>query len=68
MQFLKTLWDYVNVITTSLNEWKKTTWKKLDVEWMDQECKKILRELRRKEKNSFLLLRTSLLVIKSYQI
>lgn len=50
MQFLKTLWDYVNVITTSLNEWKKTTWKKLDVEWMDQECKKILRELRRKEK------------------
>ena len=49
MQLLKTVWDYVNVITTSLNEWKKTMWKKLDVEWMDQECKKILRELRRKQ-------------------
>lgn len=47
MQLLKTLWDYVNVISTSLNEWKKTTWKKIDVEWMDQECKKLLRELRR---------------------
>lgn len=53
MQLLKMVWDYVNVIETSLNEWKKTTWKKLDIEWMDQECKKILRELRRKEKFFF---------------
>ncbi|XP_031848127.1 dynein beta chain, ciliary [Nomia melanderi] len=51
MQFLKTLWDYVNVISTSLNEWKKTTWKKIDVEWMDQECKKLLRELRQLDKD-----------------
>ncbi|XP_078035551.1 dynein beta chain, ciliary-like isoform X3 [Augochlora pura] len=51
MQLLKTLWDYVNVISTSLNEWKKTTWKKLDIEWMDQECKKILRELRQLDKD-----------------
>lgn len=47
MQLLKTVWDYVNVIETSLSEWKTTTWKKLDIEWMDQECKKLLRELRR---------------------
>ncbi|XP_076235061.1 dynein beta chain, ciliary [Calliopsis andreniformis] len=51
MQLLKTVWDYVNVISTSLNEWKKTTWKKIDVEWMDQECKKILRELRQLDKD-----------------
>ncbi|XP_015433748.1 PREDICTED: dynein beta chain, ciliary-like [Dufourea novaeangliae] len=51
MQLLKTLWDYVNVISTSLNEWKKTTWKKIDVEWMDQECKKLLRELRQLDKD-----------------
>lgn len=56
MQLLKMVWDYVNVIQTSLNEWKKTTWKKLDIEWMDQECKKILRELRRKTKSFFLFL------------
>ncbi|KOC63491.1 Dynein beta chain, ciliary [Habropoda laboriosa] len=51
MQLLKTLWDYVYVIETSLNEWKKTTWKKLDIEWMDQECKKLLRELRHLDKD-----------------
>lgn len=49
MQLLKAVWDYVHVIDTSLNEWKKTTWKKLDIEWMDQECKKLVRELRRKK-------------------
>ncbi|XP_076548684.1 dynein beta chain, ciliary isoform X2 [Osmia lignaria lignaria] len=51
MQNLKTVWDYVNVIGTSLNEWKKTTWKKLDIDWMDQECKKLLRELRQLDKD-----------------
>ncbi|XP_076749810.1 dynein beta chain, ciliary-like [Xylocopa sonorina] len=51
MQLLKILWDYVNVIGTSLNEWKKTTWKKLDIEWMDQECKKLLKELRHLDKD-----------------
>ncbi|XP_017887523.2 dynein beta chain, ciliary-like [Ceratina calcarata] len=51
MQLLKTVWDYVHVIETSLNEWKKTTWKKLDIEWMDQECKKLLRELRLVDKD-----------------
>ncbi|CAK9799022.1 Dynein beta chain, ciliary [Anthophora plagiata] len=49
-QLLKRVWDYVHVIRTSLNEWKKTTWKKLDIEWMDQECKKLLRELRQIDK------------------
>ncbi|XP_054007046.1 dynein beta chain, ciliary-like [Hylaeus anthracinus] len=49
IQLLKTVWDYVGVINTSLNEWKTTVWKKIDVEWMDQECKKLLRELRREK-------------------
>ncbi|XP_076625371.1 dynein beta chain, ciliary [Colletes latitarsis] len=51
IQLLKTVWDYVNVINTSLNEWKTTVWKKIDVEWMDQECKKLLRELRQLDKD-----------------
>lgn len=48
LKLLKNLWDYVNVITSSLDEWKTTFWKKLDVEGMDQECKKLIRELKRK--------------------
>lgn len=49
LHLLKIIWDYVIVINTSLNEWKTTVWKKIDVEFMDQECKKLLRELRRKK-------------------
>ena len=46
LRLLKNLWDYVNVIESSLNEWKKTTWVKIDVEAMDNESKKLMKELR----------------------
>ena len=48
LKLLKNLWDYVNVIESNLNEWKTTTWLKIDVESMDNECKKLIKELRRK--------------------
>lgn len=48
VKLLKNLWDYVYVVTSSLDDWKTTVWKKLDIEGMDQECKKFIRELRRK--------------------
>ncbi|XP_008208864.1 dynein beta chain, ciliary-like [Nasonia vitripennis] len=46
LKMLKSLWDYVNVIMSNLSQWKKTVWKKLDIEGMDVECKKLTRELR----------------------
>lgn len=48
LKLLKNLWDYINIITSNLNEWKTTFWKKIDVEGMEQECKKLIRELKRK--------------------
>lgn len=48
LKLLKNLWDYVYIITSSLDEWKTTFWKKIHVEEMDQECKRLIRELRRK--------------------
>lgn len=48
LRLLKNLWDYVNIVVSSLDEWKTTFWKKIDVEGMEQECKKLIRELRRK--------------------
>ncbi|XP_018352750.1 PREDICTED: dynein heavy chain 9, axonemal-like [Trachymyrmex septentrionalis] len=50
LKFLKNLWDYVNIIASSLDEWKTTFWKKIDVEGMEQECKKFIRELRQLDK------------------
>ncbi|XP_036139541.1 dynein beta chain, ciliary [Monomorium pharaonis] len=52
LRLLKNLWDYVNVITSNLNEWKTTFWKKIDVEGMEQECKKLIRELRQLDKEA----------------
>ncbi|XP_069702004.1 dynein beta chain, ciliary-like [Periplaneta americana] len=43
---LKTLWDYVHVVQSCINEWKKTPWKKIDVENMDMECKKFSKDIR----------------------
>lgn len=48
LRLLKNLWDYVNIVASSLDEWKTTFWRKIDVEGMEQECKKLIRELRRK--------------------
>ncbi|KAG5306381.1 DYHC protein, partial [Pseudoatta argentina] len=52
LKLLKNLWDYVNIITSSLDEWKTTFWKKIDVEGMEQECKRFIRELRQLDKET----------------
>ncbi|KAL0116299.1 hypothetical protein PUN28_011253 [Cardiocondyla obscurior] len=52
LKLLKNLWDYINIITSSLDEWKTTFWKKIDVEGMEQECKNLIRELRQLDKET----------------
>jgi hypothetical protein len=47
--YLQTLWDYIHVVRSCMNEWKKTPWKKIDVENMDVECKKFSKEIRGEE-------------------
>ena len=37
---MKQLWDYIFLVRTSIDEWKTTPWKDIDVENMDMECKK----------------------------
>lgn len=46
LKLLKQLWDYVYIVKTSIDEWKKTPWKKIDVEAMEMECKKFAKEIR----------------------
>ena len=43
---LKQLWDYVELVTMSTEEWNHTLWKDLDVETMDMECKKLAKHIR----------------------
>lgn len=40
------LWDYIYLVRTSIEDWKKTPWRKIDVENMDIECKKFAKDVR----------------------
>lgn len=44
--FLQQLWDYIYIVRTSIEDWKKTPWRKIDVENMDIECKKFAKDVR----------------------
>lgn len=46
LKMLKQLWDYVNIVRSSIEGWKTTPWRKIDVENMDIECKKFAKEIR----------------------
>ncbi len=43
---LKVLWDYVNIVRSSIDEWKTTAWQDIDVEQMDMDCKKFSKDIR----------------------
>lgn len=40
------IWDFVYVVESSVDDWKKTAWKQLDVEEMEQVCKKFTKDVR----------------------
>ncbi|GLH12092.1 uncharacterized protein GBIM_16848, partial [Gryllus bimaculatus] len=44
------LWDYVQIVQTSVDDWKTTPWRKIDVENMEIECKKFAKEIRAMDK------------------
>ena len=46
IKMLKQLWDYIFLVQTSVDEWKTTPWKDIDVENMDMECKKFSKDIR----------------------
>lgn len=40
------LWDFVNVVESCVCNWKRTAWKRLDVEEIEQQCKKFTKDIR----------------------
>uniref|UniRef100_A0A1I8PDY1 Dynein beta chain, ciliary n=1 Tax=Stomoxys calcitrans TaxID=35570 RepID=A0A1I8PDY1_STOCA len=51
LQLIKIMWDFNISIASTIEDWKKTPWKKIDIDVMDQECKKFGRELRALDKD-----------------
>ncbi|XP_032221173.2 dynein beta chain, ciliary [Nematostella vectensis] len=47
---LKQLWDMIFVVLTSIEEWKFTPWAEIDVENMEMECKRFVKEIRSLDK------------------
>ena len=49
---MKFVWDFIELVKTSFDEWKKTMWQEIDVENMDMECKKYSKDLRAFDKET----------------
>ena len=50
IKLLKSLWDYVNIVRSTFNDWKQTRWREINADAMDAECKKFAKEIRSLDK------------------
>ncbi|XP_015272477.1 PREDICTED: dynein heavy chain 17, axonemal [Gekko japonicus] len=46
VRLLKELWDMTVLVNESINDWKTTKWKEINVEQMDLDCKKFAKDVR----------------------
>ncbi|XP_037911922.1 dynein beta chain, ciliary-like [Hermetia illucens] len=51
LKMVKNLWDLVIAIETTIDDWKKTPWKRIDIDSMDAECKRFGKDLRTLDKD-----------------
>uniref|UniRef100_A0A2K5SD28 Dynein axonemal heavy chain 17 n=1 Tax=Cebus imitator TaxID=2715852 RepID=A0A2K5SD28_CEBIM len=50
VRLLKELWDMIVMVNTSIEDWKTTKWKDINVEQMDIDCKKFAKDVRSLDK------------------
>ena len=43
---LKTLWDTINLVKCTFADWNSTLWQDINVEQMDMDCKKFVKDIR----------------------
>eukprot|EP00798_Chlamydomonas_sp_ICE-L_P004667 gene4667-14864_t len=46
LQYLKSLWDMVGTVMFTFNDWYKTPWDKIDVEFLVEETKKLSKDIK----------------------
>ncbi|CAH1795230.1 unnamed protein product [Owenia fusiformis] len=49
-RLLKSLWDYVFIVRSSIEDWEKTPWLEINVEQMEMDCKKFAKDIRSLDK------------------
>lgn len=47
---LKALWDMVTLVKSSFGDWNSTLWSAINVEQMDMDCKKFVKDIRTLDK------------------
>ena len=50
VKLLKTCWDMTELVNSCFDDWKTTLWNQIDVESMEVECKKFVKEIRGMDK------------------
>ncbi|XP_033732158.1 dynein beta chain, ciliary-like [Pecten maximus] len=50
IKLLKTLWDYIVMVRSSIDDWKTTPWKDINVDQMDMDSKKFAKDIRTLDK------------------
>ena len=50
IRMLKVLWDYINIVKTSILDWETTPWLEINVEQMEMDCKKFAKDIRSLDK------------------
>ena len=46
VKMLKNLWDMINLVNSSFSAWNTTPWKDINVEQMEMDCKKFVKDIR----------------------
>jgi len=46
MAMIKNVWDHITIVHSTFDNWNSTPWRQINIELMDQECKKFSKELR----------------------
>lgn len=50
-KMIKNIWDFMLAVSSCIDDWKMTPWKKINVEEMENECKMFSKEMRAFEKD-----------------
>jgi dynein heavy chain, axonemal len=50
IRMIKQIWDFLHAVSSCIDDWKMTAWKKINVDDMETECKKFSKDMRNFEK------------------
>jgi dynein heavy chain, axonemal len=50
IRMVKQIWDFLHTVSSCIEDWKKTPWKKINVEDMETDCKRFSKEMRNFDK------------------